>query len=182
MKFLNSVQPIHVVLALLLVIAGITAFVLLSEPPAGATGVPHETIAGLSVGGDAGLTLEALGSAPFYFQIAVILLSGVLLYMGVAAHRRDHRLRLFFLLGIGFAIFSWVALFLTYELWVTSGKTTVFMGFPTPTNWMFWGIWGSFAAFDLFYVIFFRRYFLPPEDEQAFNDLMDEIKAEGGDA
>lgn len=182
MKFLKSVQPIHLVLVLLLVIAGITAFVLMSEPPVDATGKPHESIAGLSVGGDGAEKLATIGKAPFYFQIAVILLAGTLLYMGVAPHKRDATLRLFFAAGTAFALFVWVMLFTGYEHYILTGETRVVFGFPMPTNWMLWGIWGSFAAFDFFYVIFFRRYFFTPDEEAEFDALVEEIKAEGGDA
>lgn len=170
---------IHVVFALLLVVAGITIFVLTSEPPVGATGTPHPSIAAMSVGGDGAARLSAIGRAPYYFQIAVILLAGCLLYMGVARHRRDRALTLFFAAGVAFALFAWVMLYTGYEKYLTTGETIVFLGFPMPTNWMFWGIWGSFAAFDIFYVLFFRRYFLPEEDEAAFHALVEEMKAEG---
>ncbi|MFC4349432.1 hypothetical protein ACFO5Q_16385 [Kordiimonas lipolytica] len=182
MKFLKSVEPIHIVLLLLLVIAGITGFVLMSEPPVDATGVAHATIPAMSVGGDGASKLATIGKAPFYFQIAVILLAGALLYMGVAPHKRDRTLLLFFAGGVGFALFVWVMLFTGYEHYILTGETTVFLGFPMPTNWMFWGIWGSFAAFDLFYVIFFRRYFFTPDEEAEFDALVEELKSERGDA
>ncbi|NVJ68928.1 MAG: hypothetical protein HWE08_01155 [Alphaproteobacteria bacterium] len=182
MNIFKSVQPIHLVFVLLLVIAGITGFVLMSEPPTGATGLPHGSIPSVSVGGDGAEKLSTIGKAPFYFQIAVILLAGVLLYMGVAPHKRDKTLLLFFAGGVGFALFVWVMLFTGYEHYILTGETTVFMGFPMPTNWMFWGIWGSFAAFDLFYVIFFRRYFLTYDEERDFNALVEELKAGKGDA
>lgn len=170
---------IHLVFALLLVIAGITLFVLMSAPPEDATGTAHPTIAAMAVGGDGAERLSSIGRAPYYFQIAVILLGCSLLYMGVAKHRRDRALTLFFAGGIAFALFAWGMLYTGYEQYLATGQTTVFLGFPMPTNWMFWGIWGSFAAFDIFYVIFFRRYFLPLEDEAAFQALVEEMKSEG---
>lgn len=174
-------KPIYFVFLLLLVIAAITGFVLLSDPPSGATGLAHGTISGMSVGGDGAARLEPIGRAPFYFQIAVILLASGLLYMGIAEHRRDRLLRLCFAAGVAFALFVWGMLYGGYEAYLLSGETEVVLGFPVPTNWMFWGIWGSFAAFDLFYVVAFRRYFLPREDEEAFNALVREMKNEQGE-
>lgn len=171
-------KPIHLVFALLLVIAGITVFVLTSEAPSGASGVPHPTIPALSLGGDGGERLSSIGKAPYYFQIAVILLAGTLLYMGVPAHRRDRLLRICFGVGIAFALFVWVMLYSGYEAYLATGETRVVFGFPVPTNWMFWGIWGSFAAFDVFYAVTFRRYFLHPDDEAAFRELAREIEAD----
>lgn len=173
---------IHVIFVLLLVIAGITIFVLAGEPPIGATGSPHPEFPGLSLGGDGTDKFSAIGTAPYYFQISVILLAGSLLYMGVPEHRRDRALRGWFAAGMVFAIFVWVMLWGGYESYLTTGQTTVIFGFPAPTNWMFWGIWGSFVAFDLFYVFAFRRYFLHPDDEAAFRELVDELKSGEGDA
>lgn len=171
-------KPIHIVFALLLIIAGITIFVLTSEAPIGASGAPHPELAGLSLGGDGADRLSAIGSAPYYFQIAVILLAGTLLYMGIPAHRRDGLLRVCFSVGIAFALLVWVMLYSGYEAYLATGETRVVFGFPVPTNWFFWGIWGSFAAFDVFYFFAFRRYFLHPEDEAAFHALAREIEAE----
>ena len=175
-------KPIHMVFVLLLLIAGITGFVLMSEVPDGATGVAHESIPALSVGGDGAAKLATIGKAPYYFQIVVILLAGTLLYMGIAQHRRDTLLKVAFAAGTGFALFVWIMLWTGYEGYLATGQTEVIFGFPVPTNWMFWGIWGSFALFDLFYVLTFRRYILPHEDEEAFNELVAELKAEKGDS
>ncbi len=169
---------IHLIFALLLVIAGITIFVLTGEPPTGATGVPHPDVSGLSLGGDGAEKLSAIGRAPYYFQICVILLAASLLYLGVPPHRRDHLLRISFVAGITFALFVWIMLWGGYESYLLNGETTVVFGFPAPTNWMFWGIWGSFVAFDLFYVFAFRRYFLHPDDEAAFEALVREMEEE----
>jgi len=171
-------KPIHLVFALLLVIAGITTFVLLSDAPSGASGAPHPTIRALSLGGDGTERLSAIGKAPYYFQITVILLAGTLLYMGIPAHRRDRLLRICFGVGIAFALFVWVMLYSGYETYLATGETLVVFGFPVPTNWFFWGIWGSFAAFDVFYAVAFRRYFLHPDDEAAFYELVREVEAD----
>jgi hypothetical protein len=172
-----NMKPIIFVFICLLVIAGIIGFVLVSEPPAGATGVPHETIQAMSVGGDGAARLAEIGRAPFYFQIAVIFLSVGLLYMGVAKHRRDRRLRLLFAVGTAFALLVWVMLYTGYEAFLVTGKADIVFGFPVTTNWMLWGIWGSFVFFNLIFVIFFRDYFLPYEDEAAFDALVREMKA-----
>lgn len=171
-------KPIHFVFVLLLIIAGITLFVLTSDAPPGASGAPHPEVSGLSLGGDGTTRLSAIGKAPYYFQIAVILLAGILLYMGIPEHRRDRLLRVCFGVGIAFALFVWVTLYAGYEAYLATGQTRVVFGFPVPTNWFFWGIWGSFAAFDVFYALAFRRYFLHPEDEAAFHALAREVEAE----
>jgi len=171
-----ALKPIHIVFVLLLVIASITVFIFMSEPPIGAAGVAHESIQGMSVGGDGAARLSSIGKAPFYFQAAVILMAVALLYMGVAEHRRDTRFRVFMVLGAAFALFVWYNLYSSYEAYLATGETEILFGFPVPTNWMLWGVWGSFVLFDLFFVFFFRDYFWPPEDEAAFKALVEEMK------
>lgn len=173
-------KPIHFVLAMLLAIAGITVYVLMADVPVDAVGISHPEISGVSLGGEGASKLSALGLAPFYFQIAVILLAGGLLYMGIAEHRRDALLKVVMAAGIAFALFVWAMLFFGYLDYTQSGQTTIVMGFPAPTIWLFWGVWGSFALFDIFYAIAFYRYFLPPEDEAAFEALVAEMKADEG--
>lgn len=169
-------KPIHAVFILLLIIAGITIYIFTAAQPIGATGVPHESINGLSMGGPPEAQVSAIGNAPFYFQIAVILLGGSLLFMGVAPHRRDGALIAFFAVGLAFAVFAWAMVYTGYEAYLETGTSPIVFGFPLPTTWMLWGIWGSFVAFDLFYVFAFRRYFLPKEDEEAFYELLEDMK------
>ena len=171
-------KAIHLAFVLLLVIAGITIFILTSEQPMGATGIAHESIAGMKLGGDGAARLATIGRAPFYFQLCVIGFAATLLYMGIAEHRRDTALKLSVAAMTAIALFIWYMLYSGYEAYLATGETEVVFGFPVPTNWMFWGIWGSFAIFDLFYVVAFRRYFLPLEDEAAFDALVAELKAD----
>lgn len=171
-------KPIHFVFVLLLTIAGITVYIFLADQPTGATGLPHASINGLSIGGERSNQISALGSAPYYFQVTVILLAGAMLYMGIAPHRRDAQLKMFFTIGLGFALFVWTMVYTGYEAYLATGDANIVFGFPVPTTWMLWGIWGSFVVFDLFYVVAFRRYFLPKEDEAAFEALVREVKSE----
>ena len=171
-------KAIHLVFGLLLAIASVTVFILMSDVPEGATGLAHPTITGMKLGGDGTARLATIGNAPFYFQILVIAFAGVFLYMGVAERRRDVTLRLTLLGMTAIAIFVWYQLYSGYRAYLETGQTDVVFGFPVPTDWMFWGIWGSFVVFDLFYVFAFRRYFLPFEDEAAFADLVAELESE----
>jgi len=171
-------KAIHLVFALLLIIAGITIFVLLSDPPIGAAGAPHATIAGISVGGDGTARLVAIGKAPFYFQLVITALSVVLLYMGVAAHRRDRQLVIVLTALAILNMMVWAIVYKTYETYLQTGEASIVGGFPVPTTWMLWGIWVGFNLFNLLYIVGFRRYFLPAEDEAAFEALVAELKAE----
>ena len=170
-------KPIHFVFLWLLVTAGITIFILMRDAPPGAAGMPHESVPLIKVGGDGAVRLSAIGRAPFYFQVSTIFLGVSLLYMGVAKHRRDTRFRLLMTGGTVFALFVWYKLYTGYEAYLATGNTDIIFGFPVPTAWLLGGIWGSFFVFDLIFVIFFRAYFWPRDDEAAFEALVAEMKA-----
>ncbi|PCI60021.1 MAG: hypothetical protein COB37_10315 [Kordiimonadales bacterium] len=171
-------KSIHFVLLFLLIIAGITGYILLTEPPVGAAGVPHATIQGMSAGGDGAARLATIGKAPFYFQIIVILLAVSLLTMAVHERLRDTRFYVLMGSATAFALFVWYKVYSGYEAYLATGETDIVFGFPVPTTWMLWGIWGSFVLFDLIFVFFFRNYFYTHEDEQAFEQLVAELNAE----
>lgn len=176
MIVLNLLKPIYLVFALLLVLAGITLFVLNSPVPEGATGAAHGSIAAMTVGLDGQDRLVSIGRAPFYFQIVVILMSVCLFYMGVPNARQDTRFHMLMAAGLFYALFVWLMLYTGYETYLKTGMVEVVFGFPVPTNWMLWGIWTSFAFFNLIYVLYFRAYFLHPDDEAAFEELVQELK------
>lgn len=175
-------KPIHFVFVMLLAIAGVTIYILTSEPPANAAGLAHESIAGIRVGGDGAARLASVGNAPYYFQVCVIFLAAGLLYMGVPEHRRDGLFRGLFVGATAYALFVWYKLYTSYEAFHSTGGADVVFGFPVPTNWFLWGVWSGFLIFDLLYVFAFYRYFLHPDDEQAFKELVAEVKAGKGDA
>lgn len=177
-------KPIHFVFLWLLASAAITGYILMSDVPSGAAGMAHESIAELKVGGDGAARLATIGRAPFYFQISTIFLGVSLLYMGVSEHRRDRRFRVLMAGGTVFALFVWYKLYTGYEAYLATGETDLVFGFPVPTAWLLGGVWGSFFVFDLMFVVFFRDYFWPAEDEAAFEALVAELKTKpkAGDA
>jgi len=175
-------KPIHIIFILLLVIAGIIVFILASDPPLNAAGMAHDSVAGLKVGGNGAERLTTIGQAPFYFQVCVILLAASLLFLGVPEHRRDKLLYSLFATATGYALFVWYSLISSYESYHVTGVTEVVFGFPVPTNWFLWGVWSGFVMFDLLYVFAFRRYFLHPDDEKAFQELVTSMKTDGPEA
>ncbi|MFC3052609.1 hypothetical protein [Kordiimonas pumila] len=170
-------KPIYLVFVLLLMLAAITVFVLLSGEPQHATGISSEFARGMKMGGDGAARLETIGRAPFYFQLVVTGLAGVLLYMGIAPARRDKPLIGFIVLVTFVNLAVWAFLYTGYEAYLQTGETSIAFGFPAPTNWTFWGIWLGYMLFNIFYVIGFRRYFFTHDDEAAFKKLVQECKS-----
>jgi hypothetical protein len=170
------VRPIYLAFAAMLILAGLTVIVLTGAEPLDSAGVNHPTFPDLKMGGKGADKLASLGMLPFVFQLVVYVLAACLLYMGVPERRRDGFLK-GAVVGMFFVtVLVWVKTYLSYLAFLETGTVEIFLGFPEPTAWMLYGIWGGFGVYCLFYVIFFKRYFLYPDDLQSFNDLVSDMK------
>ncbi len=168
---------IRVILVLLLVMAGITLFVLLSEPSPNASGMVHPTIDGMKVGGDGAERLAPIGTAPYWFQFVFILLVGMMLYLGVSERNRTLFAKIGLLAFVILAEFVWYMTYETYLDFLVTGDPQIAFGYPIASNWSLWGIWLSFVAFSVFYSLGFRRFIFTNADQKAFEDLVKETKS-----
>ena len=169
-------KPIHVIFGLLLLMAGIILFILFSDVPINAAGQPHGEIAGMMVGGDGLARLATIGDAPYWFQMVMNLLIPALLYIGVPQHRRSGAFVAGLVACATVTIFVWHMLYSSYMDFLITGETAIAFGFPEPTNWKIWGIWLSMMTYNVLYVVAFRRFFLHPDDEAAFEKLVQELR------
>ncbi|WCL54068.1 hypothetical protein [Gimibacter soli] len=174
-------RHIYLILGLLIALLGIVAFVWEAPLTAGATGLPHATIDGMKVGGDAAARLDALGNAPYFMQLIVIALVAILYDFSLPAHRRIRAARIGFTLLALAAAVVWTAIWFGYRAAVGGDEPAIVLGFPWPSTVAIWGVWGSMLAFDLFYVWGFRRFILHADDEAAFAALVAEMKADRGE-
>jgi len=59
-----------------------------------------------------------------------------------------------------------------YLVYINSRSPAIFLGFPTPTVWMLFGIYLFPLYFTIFYIIKFRYWVLNPESERQFKELI----------
>lgn len=70
-------------------------------------------------------------------------------------------------------LFSWWKLYTSYMHFLSSGETQLFLGFPTPTAWMIYGLWGAASLFSIMYVVGFRKFIFTHKDEAELNEIVE---------
>ena len=132
----------------------------------------------MNIGGDGVARMEGIGTVAFIFQATTLILCAALMTLGVS---RRHRTGVFWI-GIGgvtlAALFVWWRVFDGYTDFLAGGEVRMVLGFPAPSAWLIYGVWGTAALYSVLYVVGFRRFIYTEEDEKAFNELVREIREE----
>jgi len=172
-------REIYAVLALLLVLALFLGISLFKPLPASPSGSPHSEINGMRVGGDGTARIKGFEIASFVLFAASFILFSTLVITGVSKRNRS-RSFWFWLALITLAIlFVWYQVFDSYTDYLSTGQLRFFLGFPEPTAWMIFGLWGGGALFTLVYVLGFRRFIYTKRDEEILKDIIEEYTKEG---
>ena len=172
---------IYLILGLLLVIGFFMSITLLREVPPAASGSPHPEISGMQVGGDGETRIKGIELASFIVFSATFLICLCLIVLGVSKGKRT----LTFLIPAGVLtlgiLFIWYRVFDSYMDYLSTGKVDFILGFPEPTAWMIFGLWGGGALFTVIYVAGFRKFIYTKEDEAKLKEIVEEYNKEGGD-
>lgn len=168
---------IHFVFALIILISVLLIIVAVSPVPSNISSA-HPTIVDMKVGGDGAKRLEHIGTTAYWLQNAVLLLSVLFISLGVKERNRTKSYWAC-LIAIALAMIGvWYNIYVGHQTFLITGETGYFLGFPTSTAWMIYGIWASAALLTLLYVIGFRRFIYTHEDERAFEELLSDIEDE----
>lgn len=161
----------HVILVLLLGILGLLLVLLLGDSPAGATGLPHDRIDAMTMGGDGLKRLGGLGWLMSSIQVLSILLIHALIALGVSERRRNGAF--WALLGSSalLSLAIWLGLYLSYVQFLESGSVSRVLGFPLPTTLAMFGVFIGGSYLCVIYIWGFRRFIYPEADEAAYEAL-----------
>ena len=181
MKFRPGIRKreIYIVLALLLAITlflGLSVFKTMS--PA-ASGSPHPAISGMRIGGDGAARMMGLETASFIVFAATFLLFTTLVISGVSKRNRTVRFWIWMLIITGAILFVWYQVFTSYMSYLSTGALRYILGFPEPTAWMIYGLWGGGALYAVVYVIEFRKIIYTKEDEETLRNIVEEFSIKG---
>ena len=171
----------YVISFLLLAITVTLILSLIRPEPPDYSGRPHPEIEEMRIGGDGAARMQGYKTAGFIILGCSILLFIALMVFGVSGR---HRTRAFW---IWMGINSLVLLYVSYRImsgyldYLSTGKLTFIMGFPEPTAWMIYGIWGGGALFVILYVVGFKKFIYTPQDESVLQDIAEEYSKEGGE-
>lgn len=166
-----------VVLGILLIIAAAFSVALLVQEPDLSHGSAHPDIEGMKIGSSGAARLKGIEAASVILFSGSIILMVVLMTLGVA-HR--HRSAAFWA-GMGgvtlMTLFVCWRLFDSYLHYLATDQVRMILGFPEPTAWAVYGVWGSAALYSVVYVLGFRRFIFTKDDEQTFNDIVREFRS-----
>lgn len=172
---------IHVVLALLMIVTACMAVIMLGPEPAASTGISHPEIPAMRSGGDGAARFLPVATASLIMNSAVIALFSALLYMGISPARRNKRSKTWILSGTVASMLVWWAIYGYYTAYLRTGETEFILGFPMATAFVVYAIWLASCIFVIAYVVGFRDFVLPQEDEDAFHELVARYRNTEGD-
>lgn len=144
----------------------------LTPAPENATGLAHEVLPGVRIGGDGRERLAPIENLGYFFHVTVLVQVHLLIVLGVSEHKRSPLL--FSLVGgcLAIALFIWWSLFTSYQNFLDSGTTEYFLGFPVASAWQVYALWVGGLSLVSLYVIGFERFIWSKEDERAFQEIV----------
>jgi phosphotransferase system glucose/maltose/N-acetylglucosamine-specific IIC component len=175
----NRKLEIYVVLVLLLAVSLFLGLSVFKSMPPSASGMPHQEIDGMRIGGDGASRISGLETASFIVFAATFLLFTILIISGVSKQNRTLRFWVWMTAITLLILFVWYQVFDSYMNYLSTGAMRYIMGFPEPSAWMIYGLWGGGALYALVYVVEFRRIIYSKEDEETLKDIVEEFSKEG---
>lgn len=142
-----------------------------------AAGIPHPEYSTMLIGGPgmerfAPVALQSL----LYGCLSITFFVG-LLALGLRQRDRVRGNKLALLGGLAFYLSMFVMTWLSYQTFALNQDSAanrigpLFLGFPRPTAWMLFGIYGAPIVFLVLYWLKFDTWIYTREDEAAFNEL-----------
>ena len=168
---------IYVIFAIGVLMAGIVLAICLAEPVANSGGIAHPLIQGMQSGGDGAARLAPISSLAFAFQCLLLLLIVCLCSLGVAERHRSREFILYMGGTLGLMMVAWWQMYSGHQEFLETGTTDYFMGFPIATSWQVYGTWLGAIPLIFVYSFGFRRYIYSVEDEEKFEQLLAESRA-----
>lgn len=178
----NRKWEMYVLLALLLVIALFLGLSISKELAPSPSGTPHPEIIGMKAGGDGALRINGLERASFVLFAASFILLSILVVASVSKRKRTVSFWIGIVMITLSILYVWYRVFASYMAYLSSGELQYFLGFPEPTAWMIYGLWGGGALFTLLYVIGFRKFIYSREDEETLKDIVEQYAKDGEEA
>ena len=173
---------IHLVLLCLLVMVVSGAFAMYAPTGGHPAGAVHSTFPAMRIGGDGGARFVPIGWAAYVFGCAFFVGGSLMMALGIKPALRTRAFWAFLVGGMILVLGAWSGLVRSYVRYLDHGYTGYFLGFPVPTAWMIYGIWGSAFGLIALFMFGFRVYVLPKEDEEAFEAFARELRERKGGA
>jgi hypothetical protein len=168
-----------VLFVLLLGLCGVVGWLATQEPAANQAGIAHPDHPAMALGADGAARHEGLLGVGFVFAALIVALFVGLLFFGLRRPREPVPGK-GLILGAG-ALFlgAFGALFVTYSHYIKNpDPAALLLGFPPPTAWMLFGVWGIPVLFIAFYYTRYNEWVFGAGDEAAYRNLLERVRRE----
>ena len=166
-----------VLFVILLAMCGVVGWLAFQEPAANQAGIAHPDHPAMALGADGVARHQGLLGVGFLFAFLIVAFFIGLLFFGL--QRRGEAVRGWApILAVAVLFVGvFVALFVTYARYMESpDPQRLFLGFPPPTAWMLYGVWGVPLLFIVLYVIRFNEWVFGASEETAYQDLLESVR------
>lgn len=174
---LANMKLIHYFLTCLILLLVLIISLWFLPIPEHAAGTVHPTYKTMLHSGDHVLASTTARTVSFLFGLGVILIMYFFIRYGAIRKRGTGKLKLWINIGFVIYIIVYTLNFLSYINYETTGHDEFFLGWPTPTAWMIYGMWTAPAILMFIYVLKFREWILDEEDEAKFYEILEKRKA-----
>ncbi len=142
------------------------------DPAPAGHGIPHPQIGTMLVGGDSLARYAPIRLATWIFAVSMVCFFTSLLALASLKGGRFSKLNWILFVGLSIQMFAMAGMLVSYESYIGDTAAPLYGGFPAPTAWMLYALWPAPLLFVVFYVAAFNRWTFRPEDERAFEEIL----------
>lgn len=130
-------------------------------------GLPHPEYATMLQGGDAARHDAVLVGGTLLGTLMILFMVGLLAF-GASQGRRPGMEEGVLVGGAVLFLVCFLAMVLTYVPYADAAGGPIVLGFPVPTAWMLYGVWGAPVVFMLLYMIRFESWIISDAEIERF--------------
>ncbi len=164
-------KSILLILILLVILLACLFYFLYLHNQTDATGQVHASYSSMIQSTPEGHAAPAIVFGTIFGSISIMLFV-LFLYIGIHQKKASKNKVFLWLLGLVLYLMIFILGILDYLTYLRTGSITTYLGFPTPTAWMLFGIYLFPLYFTLFYILKFKYWVLSPDSEKRFRDLV----------
>ena len=140
--------------------------------PENAAGYAHPTYKTMLHSGENVLASTTTQALSFLFGLGVIMMFYFFILFGSDRKKSTGKLRTWINIGFVVYLIVYTLTFFSYLNYEQTSHANFFMGWPTPTAWMIYGMWSAPLILVFIYVIKFKDWILDDDDEAEFQNII----------
>lgn len=160
---------------ILLGMCAVVGWLALQEPAVNQAGIAHPDHPAMALGADGGARHHGLLGVGFTFAALIVACFVGLLFFALQRRGEPTPGRGAILLAAALYLGVFVALFATYARYLERPGALV-LGFPPPTAWMLYGVFGIPLLFILIYVVRFNEWVFGAAEETEYEKLLERVR------